>query len=120
MKQIIDAETGEVIEVEEKNELVEKKLLEIGAIDRETYEMIESYLYYQDQYETLKYKLKKAFEENGIKKWDNDYFIATLKDESMQKRVDTERLKDDGLYEKYLKLVPVKSSLQIRFKGRNE
>lgn len=116
MKQIIDAETGEIIEIEEKNELVEKKLVEVGAIDKETYELLDSYLYYEQQYEFFKTKLKKAFEDNGIKKWDNDYFIATLKEESMQKRVDTERLKEDGIYEKYLKLVPVKSSLQIRFK----
>lgn len=118
MKQIIDNETGEIIEVEDKNEIVSKKLLEIGTIDKETFEMLESYLYYQDQFETLRFQLKKAFEENGIKKWENDYFTATLKEESLQKRVDIERLKDEGLYEKYLKLVPVKSSLQIKFKGR--
>ena len=55
-----------------------------------------------------------------MKKWDNDRFIATVKDESLQKRIDIERLKDDGLYEKYIKLVPVKSSLQIRFKDERK
>lgn len=116
MKTIIDNETGELIEVEEKNELVEKKLYEVGAIDQETFEMLVSYQYYKEQYEEFIYKLKKAFEENGIKKWETDDFTATFKEESLQKRVDTERLKEDGLYEQYLKLVPVKSSLQIRFK----
>lgn len=116
MKTIIDAETGELIEVEEKNEVVEKKLYEIGAIDEETFEMLVSFQYYQEQYEQFRYKLQKAFEENGIKKWETDDFTATYKEESLQKRVDTERLKEDGLYEKYLKLVPVKPSLMIKFK----
>lgn len=116
MKQIIDNATGEVIEVEEKNELAEKKLFEVGAIDEQTYDLLEQYLTIQEQYEMFKYKLEKAMEDNGIKKWNNDYFIATIKEESVQKRVDTDRLKEAGLYEKYLKLVPIKKSLQIKFK----
>lgn len=116
MKTIIDAETGELIEVEEANELVEKKLYEVGAIDKETFEMLVSYQYYREQYEEFIYELKKAFKDNGIKKWETDDFTATYREESLQKRIDTERLKEDGLYEKYLKLVPVKDSLQIKFK----
>ena len=118
MKQIIDNTTGEVIEVEEKNELAEKKLFEVGAIDEQTYDLLEQYLTIQEQYEMFKYKLEKAMEDNGIKKWDNDYFTATIKDESVQKRVDTDRLKEAGIYENYLKLVPIKKSLQIKFKKR--
>lgn len=117
MKTIIDAETGELIEVEDKNEMVEKKLYEVGAIDKETFEMLVSFQYYQEQYELFRYKLQKAFEENGIKKWETEDFTATLKEESLQKRIDTERLKEDGIYEKYLKLVPVKAGLQIKFKN---
>lgn len=120
MKSIIDNETGEVIEVETDNEIAERKLYEVGAIDKETYEMLESYKYYEDQFKIFKYKLEKAMEENGIKKWDNDYFTATVKEDSTQKRVDTERLKEDGLYDQYLKLVFVKGGLQIRFKKGNE
>ena len=120
MKQIIDEETGEVIEVEDKNEIAEHKLTETGVVSEKVYEMLETYLYYQEQFETFRYKLQKAMEDNGIKKWDNDRFIATVKDESLQKRIDIERLKDDGLYEKYIKLVPVKSSLQIRFKDERK
>lgn len=120
MKSIIDNETGEIIEVETENEIAERKLYEVGAIDKETYEMLENYKYYQEQYETFKYTLEKAMRENGIKKWDNDYFTATVKEDSTQKRVDVDRLKEDGLYDNYLKLVYSKGGLQIRFKKGNE
>ena len=119
MKKIIDEATGEIIEVEEGNELVEKKLFEVGAIDERTYEFLEQYLTIQEQYETFKYKLMQAMKENNIKSWKNDYFTATVKEESIQKRVDNERLKKDGLYEKYLKIIPIKESLMIKFKERN-
>lgn len=115
MKRIINKD-GEVIEVEEKNELVEKKLYEVGAIDEATYDLLEQYLTMKEQYEIFRYKLQKAMSENGIKSWKNDYFTATIKPESTQKRLDTERLKEDGVYNKYLKLVPVKESITIEFK----
>lgn len=118
MKKIIDENTGEIIEVDEANELAEKKLYEIGAIDEATYDFLEQYLTFQEQYEVFKYKLMKAMKDNNIKSWKNDYFTATIKEESYQKRVDNDRLKNDGLYEKYLKLVPVKESLMIKFKEK--
>ena len=118
MKKIIDEKTGKIIEVEEPNELVEKKLYEIGAIDEATFEFLEQYLTYQEQYEIFKFKLMTAMKENGIKSWKNDYFTATLKEEGLMKRVDNDRLKEDGLYEKYLKLIPVKESLTIKFKEK--
>ena len=108
--------TGEVIEVETTNEIAERKLIEVGAITEETYEMLASFKYYQDQYELFKYQLEKAMSENGIKKWDNEYFTATVREDSIQKRVDTERLKEEGIYDKYLKLVPTKGGLTIKFK----
>lgn len=116
MKTIVDHETGELIDIEEENDIAERKLVEVGAITQETYEMLASFKYYQDQYELFKYQLEKAMRENGIKKWDNDYFTATIREDSMQKRVDTDRLKEDGQYEKYLKLVPTKGGLMVKFK----
>ena len=120
MKQIIDNETGEIVEVEESNEIAERKLYEIGAIDKQTFETLASYQYYKEWFETFRYTLEKAMKENGIKKWDNEYFVATDKEDSIQKRVDTDRLKEDGLYDKYLKLVSVKGGLQIKFKKGKE
>lgn len=117
MKKIIDTDTGEILDVEEENELVEKKLFEVGAIDEYTMDFIEQYLTIVEKYEMFKHVLYQAMKENNIKTWKNDYFTASIKDESIQKRVDNDRLKADGLYEKYLKLVPVKESLQIKMKG---
>lgn len=117
MKKIIDSDTGEILDIEEENELVEKKLYEVGAIDEYTMDFIEQYLTVVEKYEMFKHVLYQAMKENNIKTWKNDYFTATIKDESIQKRVDNDRLKADGLYEKYLKLVPVKESLQIKMKG---
>lgn len=114
VKQIFDADTGEVIEVQDTNELVEQKLYEVGAIDEQTSDFLNDYFEMVERYEIFKEKLQEAMIRNGIKKWENDYFIATIRDESVQKRVDTERLKNDGIYEKYLKLVNVKPSLAIR------
>ena len=118
MKLIINNETGEVEEVEEKNELVEKKLEELGVFKNYTFDDLEHYLTEKERFETFKYVLEKAMEENDIKTWKNEYFTATRKDDSIQKRVDTERLKEDGIYDKYLKLVSVKGGLQIKFKEK--
>ena len=119
MKTIID-ENGEVIEVETENEVAEKKLYEVGAIDKQTFEELELYLYYEDRFKTIKHKIETAMKENNIKKWDNDYFVASLKADSMQNRVDTEKLKADGLYNSYTKLISVKGGLQIRFKDQRK
>ena len=123
MKQVIDSETGEIIEIEETNEIVEKKLNEIVSLD-DVLKVIEMLEYYQDQLDTYKYQLKepiiKLFKDNGIKTFKNDYLTISYVGESMQKRVDNERLKQDGLYEKYLKLVPVKESIRITKKGKND
>ena len=119
MKTIVDQETGELIEVEEENEIATRKLYEIGAITDDTADFIEQYLMMKERYETFLYQLEKAMRDNNIKKWDNDEFVATITEETIQKRVDNERLKADGLYEKYLKLVNVKGGIRVKFKGRN-
>ena len=119
MKTIIN-ENGEIVEVQDENELAEAKLFEVGAIDQKTFEELEQYLYYEDRYKTITFKIEQAMRENGIKKWENDYFTATIKADSMQNRVDTDKLKADGLYNEYSKLVPVKGGLQIRFKDQRK
>ena len=114
---MIDEITGEVID---ENAIAEKKLFEVGAIDQETFEILEMFLYYQEQYDIIRYKLKKAMEQNGIKKWDNDFFTATYRDSTYQKKIDTDHLKRDGLYDLYTKLVPVKESVTIKFKDQRK
>lgn len=117
MKLEIDELTGEVIETEDTNDIATRKLMECGAITESTYELLDNYLMYQQQYEVFKNALLKAMKENNIKSWSNEYFTATYIDESLQKRVDTDKLKAKGLYEENLKLIPIKERLNIRFKN---
>ena len=119
----VDSETGEVIEQEDKNELIEQKLNSIVSLDDvlEAVEMLETYEQKLNMYkQQLKEPLMNIFKENGIKTFKNDYLTISYVPETMQKRVDNQRLKDDGIYEKYLKLVPVKESIRIVKKGRND
>ena len=116
MKTIIDAETGELVEVETPNELAVRKLTELGVIKQGTLDMLSNYVYYKEQFDLFKHELEKAMTENGIKKWDNDYFVASATEETTQVRLDTDRLKEDGVYDRYLKVVPVKASVRVRFK----
>ena len=80
MREIVDYETGEVKMVEDENEIVEKKLMEIGVITEQTADFIEEYLTMKQQWEIFRHILEKAMRENGIKSWQNDYFTATALD----------------------------------------
>ena len=64
----------------------------------------------------LKNQMLKAMIDNNIKVLENDFMKITLKNASVRKSVDTQALKDDGLYELYLKEVPVKESVIITWK----
>lgn len=116
MKTVVDQETGELIEVEDSNELVEKTLIEEGVITESTNDFLSDYFEIEERYQIFKEALMDAMQKNNIKSWSNDYFTATVKDESIQKRVDVERMKDEGIYPNYIKFVTVKPSLQIRRK----
>ena len=120
MKQIVDNETGEIIEVEETFELVEKELNEVGV-------NYEEYFDKQIQLKTLKEQMEiweqknrdivqMIFEKYNIKSLKTEFGTISYIPESIQKKVDTERLKEAGLYEKYLKLTPVKAHLMIKAK----
>lgn len=64
----------------------------------------------------LKNQMLKAMIDNNIKVFENDFMKITLKNASVRKSVDTQALKDDGLYELYLKEVPVKESVIVTWK----
>ena len=122
MKQIIDEETGEIKEVEETYDLVAKEMSALITDDFiEKLEMLEALEQQVEMYKTEhKEKIKEVFKKYGIKSFKNDYITITYVEATMQKRVDNQRLKDDGIYEKYLKLVPVKESIRITKKGKND
>lgn len=117
MKQIIDNDTGEVIEVEETNEVMVRELYELGT-DLEKYaELEEQALYIQEQLEIWKYEnrenIKNVLKAHKKKNITTPTRIFTLIEEGMRKSVDTERLKEDGMYDRYVKFTPTKESLRI-------
>lgn len=117
MKTIIDQNTGEVIEVEETNELMVRELYELGT-DLEKYdELEEQALYIQEQLEIWKYQnrenIKNVLKKHNQKNIKTSSRTYTIIDEGIRKSVDTDRLKEDGIYEKYIKLTPTKESLRI-------
>ena len=60
--------------------------------------------------------LLEAMQKHGIKKWENDIMTAIYKPETERKTVDTNALKEQGLYDSFLKTSPVKASVQVTFK----
>ena len=120
MKQIIDNDTGEVIEVEETFDLVEKELNEVGVNYEEYFDKQIQLKTLKEQMEIWEQKhrdsIQKIFEKYNIKSLKTEYGTISYVEDSIQKRVDNDRLKQDGLYERYLKLVPVKAHLMIKAK----
>lgn len=64
----------------------------------------------------VKEELLKTMEENGFKSFENDFMKVTYKAPSVRKSIDTQALKDQGLYESFIKESPVKSSVVVSFK----
>ena len=64
----------------------------------------------------LKDSILKAMEDNNIKSFENDFVKVTYKAPSVRKAVDSARLKEEGLYDLYLKESPVKSSVTVTWK----
>lgn len=64
----------------------------------------------------VKEALLKAMEDNGIKSFENDFVKITYKAPTTRKSVDTQALKDEGLFELYQKESPVKASVVMTWK----
>lgn len=66
--------------------------------------------------DAFKEALRDAMEQNGIKKLENDILEATYKSATTRATVDTKKMKDEEIYDLYVKRVPVKSSVTVEFK----
>lgn len=124
MNNLINDETGEVYDIT-KDELEDLKSNEIDVrnnqlvakqLTDEIYTMYEQLEFYKYQKEMFENKLKRLFQENGIKKFDNDYLSITYTPQHTSKRIDTELLKKAGLYDEFSKESEVKESIKVRFK----
>lgn len=115
-------ENGELVEVPETNDLVAKELLEVGV-------SIDDYFEQKIRANTLKEqlemweqenreKIKEVFKKYGIKSFKNDYGSISFVEEGMSQKVDTKKLKEDGLYDKYSYWTTTKEHLVIRVKEK--
>ena len=122
MKTIVNAETGEIEEVEEKQELVAKEMN--ALITDDFIEQLEQIDYLEQQIKMFKQenkeKIKEIFKKYNIKSFKNDYITITYVEGGMKKALDMERLKDDGVYDNYVMLKPYEEQIRITKKGRND
>lgn len=116
MKTIIN-ENGEVVDVETKNEIVLRELQEVGTTFEEYEQMQEQLDYLKEQIETWEISHKDiimdAMKRNDVKKIQTDSRTYSYIPETTKKSLDIERLKEDGVYDRYLKLSRTKESLRI-------
>lgn len=68
------------------------------------------------QEKEVKEALQEAMEANNIKSFTNDELEITYIAETTRTSVDTQRLKDEGLYELYSKPSIVKASVRLKWK----
>lgn len=100
-------------------ELIKVESNEI-IVAQETLNKIKTLNEYTIQLNTLMDKVKEelmsAMKEHDIKSIDNEVFKAVYKAPTTRKSVDTQALKEQGLYDSFLKESPVKESLTVTFK----
>ena len=131
-----DAVTGEVIQVEDPNQVAERKLTEVGAIDSNTFNFLNDYREMCERYDIFRNSLKTAMEENFIKKWETNEVSFSVTPEGTRQAFDTDRAKNMKLsdflsilinmdkadlerisvYDYFQKLSYTKSKLNVRFK----
>lgn len=76
------------------NELVTKEMLEGGYVPEVIFDKLEEYKSAVEWFDTFKFQVRKAMEQNGIKKWSTDYFDMDFIEEHNSPRVDTKRMKE--------------------------
>ena len=80
------------------NELVTKEMLEGGYVPEVIFDKLEEYKSAIEWFDTFKFQVRKAMEENGVKKWSTDYFTFDYINETESAKVDTKRMKETNIY----------------------
>lgn len=87
-------------------------------------EMYEQLAYYKQQVAMFEHQYKEQLKAllvaNDIKSYSDEYVNVTYIPSHTTKRVDTDKLKEEGLYDEYVKDVEVKESIRIKLKGAND
>lgn len=68
------------------------------------------------QKDAIEKPLKAAMQKNGVDKFTCTYMTATTIKDSMTETVNTEKMKADGVYEKYKMYVPKSGYVRITYK----
>lgn len=123
MKTIVN-ENGEIIDVESKNELIIRELNEVGTRFEEYEQMQEQLDYLKEQIETWELShrdiIMETLKKNNVKSLKTNSRTYSYIPESTKRSLDIERLKDDGIYENYLKLTRTKESLRITRRNKHD
>ena len=104
------------------NDLVKKELQ--AVITDEVLEMYEQLAYYKQQVQMFEHRYKEQLinllQANGTNSYSDEYVSISYVEPHTAKRIDAEKLKDEGIYEDYLKETEVKGFLRIKLKGAND
>lgn len=76
------------------NEVITKEMIEGGYVPEVIFDKLEEYKSAMEWFDTFKFQVRKAMEQNGIKKWSTDYFDMDYIEEHNSPRVDTKRMKE--------------------------
>ena len=100
--ELVKVENGSIV----LSEVVEEKLRAF-QVEKLRMEMLEK---------QIKEAMLNAMKENGVKSYESDNVKITYKDAYIRKSVDTQALKDEGLFDLYSKETLVKESVQITWR----
>ena len=100
--ELVKIENGSIV----LSEVVEEKLRAF-QVEKARMDMLEK---------QIKEAMLKAMEENGIKSYESDNVRITYKAPTTRSTVDTQALKEQGLYDSFVKTSPVKASVVITWK----
>lgn len=76
------------------NELITKEMLEGGYVPEVIFDKLEEYKSAAEWFDTFKFQVRKAMEQNHVKKWETDYFVMDYIDEHKSPKIDTKRMKE--------------------------
>lgn len=76
------------------NEIITKEMIEGGYVPEVIFDKLEEYKSAVEWFDTFKFQVRKAMEQNGVKKWSTDLFDFDYIEEHMSPRVDTKRMKE--------------------------
>lgn len=70
----------------------------------------------KDQKDSIEKPLKATMQKHGIDKFACEYMTATRVKETLTEAIDTEKMKADGIYDKYMFRVPKAGYIRINYK----